>query len=99
MNIEQLIIIILACIAVSKAFIYLGEMEYKGRWFNYLIAMLGGILGVRLGFLIPSLQSMVLVVSMIAAATTLTIYQLLRWRFVIWQQDQKQAVLQHNPAW
>ncbi len=99
MNFEHLFIIMPSCIAVSKAFIYFGELEYKGRWLNYLIAMLGGLLGARLGLFVPALQSAMLVVSMLVATGALTIYQLLRWRFVVWQNGQKSRPLQHNPAW
>ncbi|KAA3655992.1 MAG: hypothetical protein DWQ10_16360 [Calditrichaeota bacterium] len=99
MSLGQLVIIILACVSVAKAFIYFGELEYKGKWLNYLIAILGGVLGARLGLIIPAFQTIALLVSIGTAIALLTIYQLIRWRFIHWHSMQNSKSARRAPAW
>ncbi|KAA3615314.1 MAG: hypothetical protein DWQ05_14735 [Calditrichaeota bacterium] len=99
MSFGQLFIILPACIAVAKAFIYFGELEYRGRWLNYLIAVLGGILGAQVGLIIPALNTIALVVSMVAATGLLAVYHVLRWRLIIWKNAQIKQTSKQQPAW
>ncbi|MCA9732985.1 MAG: hypothetical protein H6696_00535 [Deferribacteres bacterium] len=99
MSFGQLTIILLACVSVSKAFIYFGELEYRGKWLNYVIAILGGILGARIGLMIPALNSVALLVAIASAIGLLAVYQLLRWRLIHWRALQKNQTVRSTPAW
>lgn len=89
MSVFQLMIILPTSIAVARAFIYFGEMEYRGKWLNYAIAVAGGLLGAELGLkVLPSVAFLFCLASAIAFTG---LYQLLRWRVILWQTSSAKA--------
>ncbi len=80
MSTGQVILVVLATLAVARAFILLGELNYPQRWLNYPIAVSAGLVGASLSLRSAWLNDVALLVCLAFATGALALYHLVRWR-------------------
>lgn len=82
MTLAQIVLAGLASVAVARAFITLGELSYRQRWFNYPIALLAGNLAADLAAVAGLPPAALLFAPAVSAAFVLAIYHALRVRLL-----------------
>ncbi len=77
----QIILVALGAVAVARAVIIIGNLSYRMRWLNYLIALVSALGCGRLLVEFQLLPLNVLLASLACSVATLLVYQILRARF------------------
>ncbi|HHL73561.1 MAG TPA: hypothetical protein ENJ29_13730 [Bacteroidetes bacterium] len=80
MSTGQIILVVLATLAVARAFIILGELNYPQRWLNYPIAVAAGLVGASLSLRSALFDDVALLVCLAFATGALALYHLVRWQ-------------------